>query len=434
MKTAEGHPTGRELKAFAFGIASKALRRRVEAHVASGCDGCVRLLRELAAGAEVRPRPVDEGRWGPAWHEVVAGSAGKGQERVDELRGHPPGRRVMLVRGAQRYQSLETIGALCRESRGLLGDDPDEAVGLARLAVTVARLLDAESYPSGLVADYLARAWTRLAHAQRRASGLKACEASLRTAERVLEEGTGDPLERAELCHVRGMLRSDQGLGEEALEWLEESAAHFDEAGDCQMLGIVMMDQGVVLAEMGRYEEASRKVLGSVWLVESGREARLFLVVFHNIALYLTELGYVDSALSLLRMAKPLYEAVGQKSVDLRRLWLEAKLLGQLGWSAEAERKLGRAREGFAEMGWLLETAQILLEEALIAEPQRRLELLADLCGDLLPALRQLGLEREATAALQLLEREVTGRMRAAVLDSTIQAAIEALRGRKRNR
>jgi hypothetical protein len=78
---------------------------------------------------------------------------------------------------------------------------------IGELALAVAERLDPRAHPLGIVADCRTAALAHLGDAQRRCEDLAAAERSFAAAWRSLDEGSGDPLERANVMRMEALLR-----------------------------------------------------------------------------------------------------------------------------------------------------------------------------------------------------------------------------------
>jgi hypothetical protein len=155
-----------------------------------------------------------------------------GQAQWAILARHPQTRRLMMIRNDRRLHNWGLFQILLERSRGLAAHDGTAAAAMAELALAVARCLDPEIHGEERPADFEAAALIALADAKRRLGerqdAWEACEAARES----LEEGTGDPLERAELEILKARLLRDFSGGQEAERSLRRAGRLLRRIGD----------------------------------------------------------------------------------------------------------------------------------------------------------------------------------------------------------
>jgi hypothetical protein len=134
-----------------------------------------------------------------------------GQAQWLVLERHPQARRLMMIRNDRRLHNWGLFQTLLERSRGLASQNARAAVQMAELALAVARCLDPEVQGEERTADFQAGALAALADARRRLSDREGAWGAYEAARECLEEGTGDPLERAEMEILRARLLRDFG-------------------------------------------------------------------------------------------------------------------------------------------------------------------------------------------------------------------------------
>ena len=148
------------------------------------------------------------------------------------LLGQRPERREILVRNSRRFRSLALCGLLVERGHEASVDAPGEAERLAALALTLADGLDAGWYTPRVLADTRGRCWMVIGNARRVGADLAGAEEGFRRAAAALRQGTGDPMERAQLLVYRAFLRQAQQRPEEAAALFRRTVAIFLSAGD----------------------------------------------------------------------------------------------------------------------------------------------------------------------------------------------------------
>ncbi|HEY0554994.1 MAG TPA: hypothetical protein VGG20_12060 [Thermoanaerobaculia bacterium] len=148
------------------------------------------------------------------------------------LLGQRPERREILARNSRRFRSLALCGLLVERGHEASVDAPGEAARLAALALALVDALDAGWYTPKVLADTRGRCWMVAGNARRVAADLAGAEEAFRQAAAALRQGTGDPMEKAQLLVYRAFLRQAQQRPDEAAVLFRRTVAIFLSAGD----------------------------------------------------------------------------------------------------------------------------------------------------------------------------------------------------------
>ena len=148
------------------------------------------------------------------------------------LEGHPPTRRLVMVRNDERLHHWGLFDLLLEKSREIASEDAAAAMHLAELAVAVAERLDAEVYGEERVADFKTAALAALGDARRTSGDLAGARLAFSQARIQLEMGTGDLLEEANLLGALTNLLCDLGEYGKAASSLERATALYHRVGD----------------------------------------------------------------------------------------------------------------------------------------------------------------------------------------------------------
>jgi tetratricopeptide (TPR) repeat protein len=191
----------------------------------------VRTLLSEAARRQREGTSLHEPQWEEAAYEKpiqrAVAEARRSQERLMQerrnagrlweiLESHPPSRRRILARNDRRFQNWGFYDCLIERAHHFLEREPAAATESAELALAVAQGLSTATYGEDRVHDFQTEALIALGQARRVAGDLGEAQEALDHAAAVLELGSGDPLERAELESARAALLRDQGRLEEA--------------------------------------------------------------------------------------------------------------------------------------------------------------------------------------------------------------------------
>ncbi len=405
----EGCPGPETLALVLAGGGEAALRRRVIRHLLSGCPECRSAARDATgletAAARTPPLPhlaellarLEE------THAVLESERDRARAQMRDFLRHPPARQWTLLRNSARFDTWAFAEQLSAASFEAIYDDPHRSLELSRMALEVARRLDPDRHGNALH-DLAGRILARLGNAERAIGDLAAAEATLAAAKSELEEGTGDPIEEAELLYFLSSLRRAQRRIDDALRLVRRSRRLFRELGDRQREGRSWMGEGTIFSVAAEYErglEAQRRGLA---LLDEREDPRLALAMRHNILLSLVHLGRSEEALRELELLRPRYLELNDRSSLLRLGWMEGKLLQKVGQREPAESVLRATCDGFVAAELPYDAAVVGLDLALLLADGGRHAEVAELAAELLGVFRSLGVGRETIAAWMVFE------------------------------
>jgi hypothetical protein len=374
------HPTPELLDRLLAGILAEPEAGRVIAHLLGGCELCLRTLH----------RSVGEHRSGPELSDYdavftvsLARSAGRlARCRADELEaatlwatleGTPAARRMQAVASDPRFLSRGLAARLLAAAGEYGWRDTGRGLEACRLALAILERLPAASLPVGLDHDLRARALGQLADALRLDDQLAAAEGALRRAWEALDDGTGDPLERAGLQRLEANLQLTLGDCAAATALLRPAASVYRLYGDRHQEGRTL--QKLALA-VGFEDPPAGVALAerALTLIEPGREPRAELAARHALIWFVNDCGMGWQALDLLERCRPLYRQLGDSHAHLLLPWLETRICRRLGRLAAAERCLVAVWHDFRGVGVRQELALVSLDlaETYIAEGKSR--------------------------------------------------------------
>jgi hypothetical protein len=215
-------------------------RERVRRHVQS-CPACREMLSGRTRGGLLSWRPSARAV-GRAIDGVLTGFRSRIQsaarEKAEapvllaELLGQRPESREMLARNSRRFRSLALCGLLLERGHEVSVDAPGLGERFAVLALTLVDGLDAGWYTPRVLADMRGRCWTVLGNARRIGADVPGAEEAFRQAAASLRQGTGDPMEKAQLLVYRAFLRQAQQRPDEAAALFRRTVSIFLSAGD----------------------------------------------------------------------------------------------------------------------------------------------------------------------------------------------------------
>jgi tetratricopeptide (TPR) repeat protein len=323
-----------------------------------------------------------------------------------ELMQHPEERRLVLVRNSARFRNWHLCGLLLDECRRSTSRHPGRAVHLAKLALGVVTELDEADFAPGAVKDLHARCWAWLSTARRKNGELiRTVEHALKRAEEYLAQGTGDPLEEAQVLGQKAALRGLQARFEECMSLFDRAAGILEHYGEDHALGRLLIQKGLYCGYSGDSEQAIKLLLQSLRLVNRQQEPRLVLVATHNLILNLSDMGRHEEAARQLEEKRSLYYELGDR-IDLLRLrWVEGRIARGQGAMKEAEAALAETLAAFTSEGIALDAALAALDLATVYLLQGRTAEIKNLAKEILPFFKASDLHRQAFAALLLFQR-----------------------------
>lgn len=210
----------------------------------NGLGAALRQLLEASGHVSARqsPPPTDPAAYDGIFERLAAGVDETRKRLIAErkdaiarwqaLEGHPQTRRLVRVRNDRRFQTWGFHQFLLKRSRHLADAHPREALEMADLALAVANALSPAEHGEERTADLRAAAWTAIADARTRLGDSDGAWEALHCAEEALEEGSGDPLDKAELEQLRAHLLKAQGQDEEADRATRRAANLLRRVGD----------------------------------------------------------------------------------------------------------------------------------------------------------------------------------------------------------
>jgi len=431
----DGHPDRRALESFGRGQLSTVDKRTIVRHLLVGCATCrrftarllpvasssrqadridnepVHALRDLPGLAEVGDLFDYAAAFAAARRELgkrqaaLAAEQAEAPSLLDDLASHPFDRQWIMATNNRRFHTWAFCDLLLEASREWGFQDPGRALELAELGATVAAHLSHANYGQARVSDLSARAWATLANVERIRSDFRSAEKGFIRAERLLKNGTGDPLEKARVLLLKASLRGNQQRFDEAFRLLARVVAIGRRSGDLHLCGKALIAKGFIHGIAEQPLAAIRWLEEGIELVDSSAEPRLLVAARHNLMLYLNEIGRQEQALALLEQARPLYVQLGDRMNLIRLRWLEGKIALALGRLGPAELLLQEVGRELAEIDLSYDAALVSLDLALLYTRQGRVAEVRRLAEQLIPIFQSRDVHREAIAALIVFQK-----------------------------
>ena len=358
----ERHFTSEDFRAFGSGKLPREKVRAAVAHLLHGCGDCQSRSAALWRSQEAVP----EDAYDAAFERVAAALRGK---------------RDGISAGAEdKENDMEKVEALIAQAWSLRYESPAEMLRIARLARLGANGLSPEvlgvNGPAQL-ADVQCRAWAIYGNACRVADDLGEAQRALDQAAGLQDQGTGDPLIRAQLYELQASLEAARGNYDRALTALDAAYAIYQELGDAHMAGRTLISMGLHAGNAGRTRDALRLTRQGLEKVDEARDPELVLSALHNQLWFFLESGRPREARTLLRLHRDRLATGEAQRLDL--LWLDGRIKAGLRDAEGALEDLEAAEQGFAATGRQSKAASVKLDQAavhlLLGDSARALEL-----------------------------------------------------------
>ena len=421
--------------------------RQILAHLLSDCAQCRRVTGPLSPFGRVALAERDEAGADSDTADLVSGTAAALLEhlrvreraiacerddapaRLAELEQQAHPHRLLLVRNSSRFSTWGLAELLVEDSFRHRFDDPERTRQLAELAVEVAERLDGGVYGPAAVNDLRARAWAMRGNALRLGSDLRGASKCMTRALKLLDEGSGDPLEEARICELFAALRSNQRRVEQAVRLQERALRLYRRVNHRDRQGKAMVDLASYNALAGDRDRAIALVEKALEYVDAERDPHTVLAARHNLAVFLHESGRLREALAVLAGARSLYESLGDRRNLLRLRWLEGRLAREIGEFPRAEEAFEEVYRSFSE-DWPIAAALAALDLALVyLDTGREIEVPAIILGVEM-VFRSHEVEREALAAWIVLREALARQNLHHALIRDVALRLERLRER----
>jgi len=343
---------------------------------------------------------------------ALARSRAEAPRLLEEIAALPQDR-LALLHANPRFVSWGLCELLVRKSCQAAPEQASEALYLADLAVRVADLIPGgEPFEEQWVYQLRSLASAGLANARRVLGDLPAAEKSFERADSWWEAGSagiGDVLGYEPiLLDLKAPLRTAQRRFPEALKLLDRAVDLFlggqPEHRDPHLAGRSLISKAFMLIEMGSSESAILSLKKANGLIDPERDPRLLLCVRHNLVDNLSKMGRHTVAADLLPDLQTLAKAQGSTLDRLRLNWVEGRVADGLGKHDQARELLTAVRQTFLAEGNAFDAALATLDLVISYLKQGKAAEVRDLADEMVIVFRDLGVSREALAAVLLFQ------------------------------
>ena len=243
---------------------------------------------------------------------------------------------------------------------------------------------------------YVANAWRVIGKLPEAAEAMAHARFILRN------EASGDPMARAEIDNLDGMIRFYQRRTDEAERLLRRAVRSFRSLGRHREVVRSEINLSLVLRESGAYGEAVEVLEAVLGRLESEEPDRIQFYARMNQALYLCEVGRHGEAKAMLATLEPLSALIGDDITRLRVLWIEGLIHFGLGDLTAAEEHFSRVRQGFVRQELSYDIALVSLDLARVYLMQGQVREVQEIASKLVPLFSGQEVYGEAYAALML--------------------------------
>jgi tetratricopeptide (TPR) repeat protein len=389
----------------------------------STCAPCrARLRGEVTGGAEILARLARKG-WpeeeSDDYDQIFERLQQKALERIEkleeerelaprlaeELSGLPSVEQRRRLCEDARFHSAALGDLLLERSAALAPEEPARAEDTARLALDIADRFDAKDPGQILANDLRARAWACIGNGRRIQSDFKGAETALGRAESLLEEGSGDPLERARVLDFKASLLCARRRFDQAFAAIDQVISIYRRIHDSHRLGRAFISKAMIHGYADEQEKGIPLFCRALELIDFSAEPRLSLVAHNNLLVDLVDLGRYQEGAALLPKVRELLAVAGKRPDHIKICWTEARLDAGLGRTAEAETKLRRVREQFIGQEAGYDSALASLDLVKIYLRQGRTEETKQLAAEMHTIFASREIHREALVALVFFQK-----------------------------
>ncbi len=328
-----------------------------------------------------------------------------------QLRRMPEDTRLRSLGRSPYVSSWALAVVFLRSVRRLVHCDLTAALGEAKVAVAIAEAIFNDGPTPDRMGrnpgDLLAVAYAHQGNAER----LQDLSSARRSMDRV-EEILSRDCHRPYLAMIRSYESSfayDRGEYDRARRYLQEAAAIWHDFEDPHRAASEMVHLAAIYYEEGRIRIAAAILEEQIKYLDVRRNPQLALLVKINLGGYRARLGDSKRAFAYLG-AQPVNVA---PRILARWHWWTAYAYHAAGSPRQTDRHLRAAEKLLSASGDQYSAGQVQLEHACLLIDSGRFNFALKTLSKLMPLLENMGLKKEATAALQLVKQASEQRLAA---------------------
>lgn len=321
-------------------------------------------------------------------------------EQWERLQTFEPPMQRRLIDEEEELRNWALAVLIAEEGVIAAPDSARRALELAELAFYIAERVPGgearQRRVMGYIGVFVANAWRVQGH-------LKPADLALTRADRDWEAGDGwglEALDQTRRLDLAASLRREQRRFKEAMALLDEALAHGPKK---PVKARLLINKAKVFEELGE-PEAALIVLRQVEpLVGSSTPSYLLLTYRFNVVVNLVGANRHSEARALLPAVRALAVGLGDRLVQLRLRWLEAKILNAQGDRAEAAAALREVAKAFTDLGIVYDAALAVFDLALLFAEEGAAREIRAVAPSLVALFDAEGVPREAAASFRLL-------------------------------
>lgn len=336
------HVTKEELLRVIEGGRAEIVRVAAHLSVCTACRSLAESLLRSPASPATREVPLKTLLELAAFERETAVEQLLARAEFAELRRLTKGaqkERVIRSRFCHTPAFLEVLLAAVRAPQ-----PKDESEFLSSLAVLAVQGMDLKRDSAPFKNDLLATIWADTANVRRINGEWTHALVALRRAGEHLDLGTGNPSIKARWLSISASLRTDQGLRDEAMLYLEECRRIYEEQRDWPLMARTLVQMAHCIVDQD--PELGLGFLDRAKVTIPSEDPTLRWLAESNRAECLINLGRLEEALSAFERAEFLRPLQRRRNGKLRSTFTAARLLEALGRVQEAEAMFDEALSG----------------------------------------------------------------------------------------
>ncbi|MCP4657672.1 MAG: helix-turn-helix transcriptional regulator [bacterium] len=346
-----------------------------------------------------------------------------------QLAGKPFDEQKKSVCCPYGFRTPALFHLLLAKSRETGRCDTRRAVELAELALASLDAVAADL--RGALPDLRARGWAWFGNTRRRALDFPGADEAFARAENAwkIPRAEKDQLALAEIYDLKAALRADQRRFDEALALADQGVELLRSQGTPERLAEALIARGTIVAYNGDPEETFGDFEEALEILDTqgGGSSFLRLSAVANLAAAYALSGCFEEPEELLAKAEALARETPDRTSLLHLQWTAALVAQGRDDRPKAEDCFREALQGFIDLAESYYAAVVAIELAVLyAEEDRGTEAI-ELAAGTIPFFEAFKNQREATAALELIQEAVAHSSFAVPVGKELRAYLNAL-------
>jgi tetratricopeptide (TPR) repeat protein len=261
------HVSVAALDRFFHGQLSRQEARALVRHLLTSCPRCLALASDAGQRSdrapldEIGPNPFEPAPVPQSTDDVFlellqgreADTMRLARERLQgigllaELEKFPPEERLALIQRDARFHHWGLFDRMLVKYLEAARNEPRAGIDLVNLALEVLELLPEERYGPALLNDFRGAGMAALANARRLAGFFEESKQAIEGAWEHLDNGSGDPLEEANVLSIEASLWRDLGQLDRSAGLLDRAIWIYQRIGDDNRCARMLIQKGLAL-------------------------------------------------------------------------------------------------------------------------------------------------------------------------------------------